>query len=87
MFKFELGEKVSDVITGFTGIITGAAKYITGCNQYCIQPIDKKDKTKKLDINWFDENRLKSLPGKKIVIQEDKNKFDGGPATDCAPSK
>jgi hypothetical protein len=53
--------KVSDKITGFTGIVTGHADYITGCDQYLIQPPCKDGEWK--DCKWFDENRL-------IIIEE-----------------
>lgn len=35
-YKFELGATLKDKITGFEGIATGVASYITGCDQYVI---------------------------------------------------
>ena len=44
-FLINSGETVTDKITGFNGIITGQAAYITGCNQYLVQPkIDEAGK-------------------------------------------
>lgn len=35
-FKFNLGEEVEDVITGFSGMIMSRIQYLTRCNQYGI---------------------------------------------------
>ena len=36
--KFENGQKVRDVMTGFEGTIVYYAEYINGCIRYSIQP-------------------------------------------------
>ncbi len=46
-----------DKITGLQGIITGHADYITGCDQYLLQPKVKDGEFK--DARWIDEGRLK----------------------------
>lgn len=74
MFAIQLGSKVRDDITGFEGIVTGRADYITGCRQYLITP--KGTKTKRNDSSWFDEDRLRVLSVKKVSFP---NKNDGGP--------
>jgi len=53
----ELGQTVTDSITGFTGIITGIAEYLYGCRQACVvsKTIGKEDKPVSI---WFDEQRL-----------------------------
>lgn len=33
-FKFELGERVADEVTGFQGIIIGRTQWRTNCNTY-----------------------------------------------------
>lgn len=48
--------RVKDVITGFEGIITGHADYITGCDQFLVQPSAKDGEWK--EARWFDEKRL-----------------------------
>jgi len=57
MAKFKLGRILKDKITNFEGVATGKAKYLTGCDQYCLQPISEK-KGVYPDANWFDEGRL-----------------------------
>ena len=33
-WKFELGDKVKDRVTGYTGIITTRTEHLNGCRQY-----------------------------------------------------
>lgn len=57
MAKFaKLGIEVKDKITGLVGVTTGLANYITGCDQYLVQP--QGDGTKYPDASWIDEGRL-----------------------------
>ena len=82
-YLFGLGVTVKDTITGYKGVITGRADYITGCNQYLITP--KSDKGSMPESHWFDENRLKScgLGIIKIKIGPE----PGGPVQNAAPIK
>ena len=57
MVKLKLGEEAKDKITGFIGIIVGKASYLTGCDQYLLQPKCKKHDSKP-DGQWFDDGRL-----------------------------
>ena len=75
MFKIEMKEKVKDNITGFTGIVTGRAEYLTGCRQYLVVAKGKKDV--RGNSEWFDEDRL----------HNGKPQNDGGPQTHTAPIK
>lgn len=52
----KLGQKAKDKITGFTGILTGHAEYISGCSQWLIVPPAKDGDFK--DGHWFDEQRI-----------------------------
>lgn len=69
MFKFELGVEVKHIVTGFQGIVTGRSDYITGCNQYSVQPQVSKDGTWK-DGRWCDEHALEQVGKKKIVVEQ-----------------
>jgi len=64
-FLYDNGDQAKDMITGFEGVITGRADYITGCNQYLIQPI--KEDGEFIESRWMDENRLEII--KKAVIK------------------
>jgi hypothetical protein len=80
MFKFELGEVVKDVVTGFSGVITGRCEYLTGCRQYSITSRTLQSGDTK--SGWFDEDRLVRTKGAKIKI---KTVNPGGPQ--FAPAK
>jgi len=75
MFKYELGEQVKSMTTGVKGTITGRVQYITGCDQYCIQP-KSKDGRSKPDSIWIDENAIKRCKGKRLKI--DNSSIKGG---------
>ena len=79
--KLEMGRKAKDKITGFTGYLTGRAEYITGCNQWCLNPQVKDDGTK-LDAIWLDEGRIEPLD-EIIKIQTVQAELNGGPNPDA----
>ena len=46
-FRWPLGSKAKDKITGFTGIIAARSNHITGCDTYGLCPeVDKDGKTR-----------------------------------------
>ena len=75
MNKVELGDMVCDNITGFTGVVVGKAEYLTGCDQFILQPKCAGDLGKYPDANWFDVGRLRVLckgEVSKVEVQGDK---------------
>lgn len=60
-----LGKEATDKVTGFKGIVTGHAEYLTGCSQYCLQP--KVQKGAFIEARWFDEGKLEF--SKKVIIE------------------
>jgi hypothetical protein len=54
--KTQLGQEVTDTITGFKGIVVGRVEYITGCHQLLVQPPMKSDGDF-VESRWFDEDR------------------------------
>lgn len=80
MKKLVLGSKAKDKVTGFTGIVTGHAKYLTGCDQYLLNP-ECEDPGKYPEGKWFDENRLAEQPGTTLVLDTGESKG----ACDAAP--
>jgi hypothetical protein len=65
--KFEHGTTVRDVLTGFQGITTAYATYITGNEQFLVQPV--------LDMagawranRWLDVARLEQLPANQVKL-------------------
>jgi hypothetical protein len=69
--KFQDGEIVKDIITGYTGVVVGYAEYFTGCKHYGLfnRRLTKEGKMKDDNWEWFDESRLVST-GKKITISK-----------------
>jgi hypothetical protein len=81
-----LGSKVKDVVSGFEGITTGRAEYLTGCAQYLVAPpgLDKDGKLK--DAHWFDEGKLvvTAAPTKAIAaVGNQPQVANGGPQRDA----
>ena len=70
----ELGSKVKDSITGFTGIATARHEYMNGCIRYAIQA-DKLKDGKPIDPEVFDVQQLVVLKSKKPA----RKKKPGGP--------
>lgn len=61
-FKFNNGEEVKDLVSGFTGIIDCCAIWLNGCIRYSIQPKVKKGEThKKPDSIWMDEQSMEKI--------------------------
>lgn len=89
--EIKLGDKVKDVITGYTGIAMGITKYLTGCDHVGVLSQTAKDKDgKPTNWQWFDITVLKVV--KAGVIKLDSGtatatpKRQGGPAPE-APSR
>ena len=77
MFTIELGARVKDVVTGFTGVVMGRAEHTTGCNTYGVFPVILKDGMPQ-DHVWFDEHRLK-IVGQPVVLHRTEKQKPGGP--------
>lgn len=72
--KIPMGAPCKDVVTGFSGIVCGYAKHLTGCDTVGIRPTEL-DKDKKLpDSQWFDVTRIQ-ITGK--VSEEVQRVVDG----------
>lgn len=53
----QLGDRVKDRITGFSGIVTGITTWLNGCRRVGVQP-EKLDEGKLQDPQWFDEPQV-----------------------------
>ena len=84
MDSIKLGMKARDIITGFTGVVTAHARYLTGCDQYCLKPqeLDKEGAMK--DGVYFDIEQLELIDETVIKVNI---RPTGGPRMDCAPLK
>lgn len=69
-FSFELGATVLDRITAFEGVVIARAQYITGADQYCVQPRSPDGgATPALESRWFDGERLAQTPFPVVTLQ------------------
>lgn len=82
MKQFKLGVTVRDLLTGFEGVATGKSTYLTGCDQYLVQPVALKDRDI-VDGRWFDAQRLELVSDKNPVVLDNGRLGDCG----CAPIK
>lgn len=77
-FKYKIGARLRDIVTGFEGVVVARTQYLTGCNRYSLQnqELDKDGKPK--DWQAFDENQLDEVKDKDIAIKSVRER--GGPA-------
>jgi heat shock protein HspQ len=74
-FKFNLGDVVTDKITGYKGVVTCRSQWLNGCNTYSVKCQKLKD-DKPIDSQHFDEPQLELHEDKPVVTE---NKDTGGP--------
>lgn len=66
VFKYDLGWKAKDKVTGFIGIIVYRVEHITGCPVYGLEPgLDKDNKMQ--EKQSFDENRIEIIGNEPVV--------------------
>jgi len=56
----DLGSKVKDMITGFTGIAIARTEWLYGCTRIVIESQELKD-GKPVAPSWFDEQRVEEI--------------------------
>lgn len=78
---FTLGQKVRDAVTGLEGTATGFCTYITGCDQYLVQPRCKEG-GESVESRWVDVDRLELVEGEPIVLPGAKRSSKPTPGPD-----
>lgn len=81
----KLGKEVKYKITGFKGIVTGHAEYLTGCDQYLVQPECQSNVESYPESHWFDEGRLNIIGDK--LTKDDVKGCENGCDYNNAPKK
>lgn len=80
--KIELGMRVRDTISGFTGIATCVSKFLNGCVRVTVSP-EKIDKGVPVADGYFDEQQLEVVAVKtearKLVQATERAALPGGP--------
>jgi len=79
----QLGSKVRDTVSGFTGIASGRSEFMYGCARILIEP-DKLDKDgKTMEAGWFDEQRVEVIQELKPKVSKASAATSGGPQKDA----
>jgi len=81
--EIELGSKVKDTISGFTGVAIGYCTYISGKDEYGVTP--KAKDGKEAETAWFHSKHVEEIKPKVIKKEEVQGKRKGGPRS-CAPT-
>jgi hypothetical protein len=81
----QLGDKVKDRVTGFTGIVISRTEWLNGCIRIGIQPQELKD-GKSIEAEWYDAQQVEILESGAIVLTPQTNPEPaakkGGPQRD-----
>jgi hypothetical protein len=83
-FKFDLGKRAKDKISGFTGIITSRIEYLTGCDQYGLKAPIKAD-GEPIDVHYFDEGRIVILDDGAPAFAKEDVSTEEDPGADTHP--
>ncbi len=78
MAQIELGDKVKDSVSGFTGIATAKHDWLHGCTRFTVQPVVDKDK-KLPEPQTFDEPQLVLISKRTIAFTPKTAPRTGGP--------
>jgi len=57
----QLGDKVQDSISGFTGIVTTVGDHISGCDRYGVRPAGDEETVQRGDQEFFYADQLEIL--------------------------
>ncbi len=78
----QLGNKVRDTLTGFTGIAVARTEWLHGCSRFAIESPKLDKNGKPTDAQWFDEQRVELLEATKPVVSVVSQAKTGGPQAD-----
>lgn len=84
-FKYGLGDRAKDRISGLEGIIVSRAQHLFGCSRYWVQPREIKD-GKPVDGAWLDEDSIEVLENQVIEAKTYKADEETGGPFDAPPS-
>lgn len=71
MNKFQLGDRVKDLVSGFEGICTGRLEYLNGCVQYQVTPKRDTKTGKMIDGYYIDDFQLKLVKAGAVPAYQD----------------
>jgi hypothetical protein len=85
--QIELGDKVKDSVTGFTGIAVAVTKWLHGCDRVTVRPEGVNKEGKPYDNYTFDALQLEIVKKRAVKAENAKTtraKTTGGPRDDRA---
>lgn len=68
MSEIKNGDIVTDIVTGFTGVVTAISHYINGCVEVLVTPQKCDEKGDYPKSTWLDLKRLKIVGKHEEVI-------------------
>ncbi len=74
----KLGNKVRDLITGFSGTAIARTEYLYGCVHICVAPPVGGD-GKRVEPEWFDEQRVEVVEDVPPPLAKSYSATSGGP--------
>ena len=83
MARIELGDKVTDTVSGMIGIAISRTEYLHGCMRIGVQAQETKD-GKPTDAIWIDEPQL-DVVGRAVVRRFDMIGASSAPARNAGP--
>jgi hypothetical protein len=85
-WKFELGDRVKDRVSGFSGIVISRTEYLNGCQQYGIAPPTDKE-GKMMDSYNIDGQQLELVDKGLNEVEPVVKKQTGGASTRIPTNK
>lgn len=82
--EFELGERLKDTVSGFTGIATSKVTFLNGCVRYALEPPVGKD-GKTIDGQYFDSQQLEKVDSG-LLKQVTKKRTNTGGSPSAVPN-
>ena len=83
--RINLGDLVRDRLTGFEGIATGKAQYLTGCDRVGVQPRALKPDGGISEPVWFDQPWVEVIERDVVQSAEPRATDAGGPSRGINP--
>lgn len=88
------GDKVKDLVSGYTGIATSVTRFLNGCDRVCVCPPVKEDGSFQ-DERWFDATQCEIVqaaaiqPNPAVSVEKEPLRAvrPGGGSDHAAPSK
>jgi len=82
--KFEIGDHLRDVISGYEGVVTAKTVWYNGCVRYRLEPDKLNPRTGELiESETFDEEQLEKI--KKKPVKTPENQSGGARPSDIIP--